>query len=77
MRRRTLLAGAAALASTGVLSGRASGQSLQTIRVVTRQNEAVTPLYYAIKSGLFQRAGLDVQTTASNSGSASTATRKR
>ena len=43
------------------------------VRVVTRIAEPITPLYYAIKSGLFLRAGLDVEVTASNTGSAATA----
>jgi NitT/TauT family transport system substrate-binding protein len=72
--RKGMLLGSA-LSLGGVLVPRvvAAQAGSTTIRVVTRQNEAVTPLYYAIKAGLFERAGLDVTMTASNSGAASTA----
>jgi NitT/TauT family transport system substrate-binding protein len=72
--RGAVIAGAASLAGAALLPRRAFAQAkMEKIRVVTRQNEAITPLYYGIKAGLFQRSGLDVEMTASNSGSASTA----
>jgi NitT/TauT family transport system substrate-binding protein len=72
--RGSMIAKTAAAFGAAVFPRQAVAQARpEQVRVVTRQNEAITPLYYAIKSGLFQRAGLDVQMTASNSGSASTA----
>jgi len=72
--RRAMLA---ALAAGTAATFRGRPVSAQTsavkVRVVTRIAEPITPLYYAIKSGLFLRGGLDVEITASNTGSAATA----
>jgi NitT/TauT family transport system substrate-binding protein len=51
----------------------AAQTKLTTIRVASNINDDVTPLLYAQHAGLFQKAGLDVQLTPMNSGSAVTA----
>lgn len=50
---------------------RAARAQLEPIRVAGLVTEAVCPLYYGIKSGKFERAGLAVEYTATNSGAAS------
>jgi NitT/TauT family transport system substrate-binding protein len=46
---------------------------LETIRITGLITEAMCPLYYAIRTGRFARAGLDVQYTPNNSGAAAMA----
>jgi NitT/TauT family transport system substrate-binding protein len=41
---------------------------LPTIRVTGPPNDGLTPIYYGIRSGLFQKAGLNVELTPANSG---------
>lgn len=49
-----------------------AAQTLTAIRVAGTPDDAKTPLYFAIKSGLYRKAGLDVQFVATSSGSAAT-----
>jgi NitT/TauT family transport system substrate-binding protein len=44
-----------------------------TLRVAGVQTDDITPLVYAMKTGMFARAGLDVQSMATNSGAATAA----
>jgi NitT/TauT family transport system substrate-binding protein len=53
--------------------GVAQAPALQPLQVAGATAEDFTPLYYAIKTGMFAKAGLDVSITATNSGSAATA----
>jgi NitT/TauT family transport system substrate-binding protein len=47
--------------------------ALTVVRVAGVQTDDITPLVYAIKSGMFARAGLDVQSMPTNSGAATAA----
>jgi ABC-type nitrate/sulfonate/bicarbonate transport system substrate-binding protein len=65
-----------ALASAGVVAGTrcaAAQAAPDRIRVIAAANENTTDLYYGIKTGLFARAGLEVEFIPSNSGAAATA----
>jgi len=67
-----LLACAVALIVLG--AGPAAAQpTLTVVRVAGVQTDDITPLVYAIKSGMFARAGLDVQSMPTNSGAATAA----
>ena len=68
IRRRFL---AAALAATAVPAV-ARAQSLSAIRIGTAPDEDCVACLYAVQSGMFRRAGLDVTVTANTSGSAIT-----
>lgn len=71
MRRRAVLAAAGALFARTVWSAdpaRAAG--LTTVRVASAADDDVTPVLYAQKAGLFQKAGLDVQLVRMSSGAA-------
>jgi NitT/TauT family transport system substrate-binding protein len=48
-------------------------QGLEKIRIGAVPTDDMTPIFYAIKSGMYQKAGLDVEDITTNSGSASTA----
>jgi NitT/TauT family transport system substrate-binding protein len=50
---------------------RAQG-GLDPIRLIAIPSDALTPLYYAIKTGAFQKAGIDLQITFAMSGTAAT-----
>jgi NitT/TauT family transport system substrate-binding protein len=67
---RVTLAVAFSAILTAPLTGAAQG--LVTIRVAGTVDDAKTPLYYAIKNGLYSKAGLDVQVVVTSSGSAAT-----
>jgi NitT/TauT family transport system substrate-binding protein len=58
-----------ALSSTPV----AAQPALVTLRVAGVQTDDITPLVYGIRTGMFARAGLDVQSMSTNSGSATAA----
>ena len=64
------------LATTGALlivTPRAvRAQTLEKIRLTGVPTDDMTPVYYAIKSGMYQRAGLDVEIIPSSSGSVAT-----
>jgi NitT/TauT family transport system substrate-binding protein len=50
----------------------ARGQNLETLKLIAIPSDALTPLYYGIKTGQFQRAGIDLQIFPSMSGTAAT-----
>jgi len=68
--RAALLAGSGALAVAPRL---VRAQTLEKIRLCGVPTDDLTPVFYAIKNGWYQRAGLNVEFTPINSGSASTA----
>jgi NitT/TauT family transport system substrate-binding protein len=66
-RRRSLsLLGALGLPLVGASVVRA--QPLEKIRVIAPPSEDYTGMYYAVRSGMLQKAGFDVEMSASNSG---------
>lgn len=68
--RRTLLgAGAAALAAPQALGA----QTLTTMAVAGVPEDSITPVLYAVQSGIFRRNGLDVHVSPERSGPAITA----
>ncbi len=72
---RTLVAAASIPALSGlpgVARAQQSGSAaaLRTIRVASAADDTVTPVLYAIHTGMFQNAGLDVVVQKVNSGSA-------
>jgi NitT/TauT family transport system substrate-binding protein len=48
-------------------------QGLEKLRIGAVPTDDMTPIFWAIKSGLYQKEGLDVEVVTTNSGSASTA----
>lgn len=69
--RARMLAGAAA--TLGVFPPRPGRtQNAETIRFSGVLTEDLTPVFYAVKSGLYEKAGLDVQVVGTSSGSAAT-----
>lgn len=68
--RAALLACGSALVLTPRLAG---SQTLEQIRICGVPTDDFTHVFYAIRNGLYRRAGLDVAFTPINSGSASTA----
>jgi NitT/TauT family transport system substrate-binding protein len=64
---------ALALISVGSASATAEQPVLTTVRVAGVQTDDITPLVYAIRTGMFARAGLDVQSMPTNSGAATAA----
>jgi NitT/TauT family transport system substrate-binding protein len=65
--RRTVLGG---IAASLVLSGRASAQERAAITMAGLPEDSATPVLYAIDSGAFKKAGLDVTLNPQRSGSA-------
>jgi NitT/TauT family transport system substrate-binding protein len=63
---------AVALALLGAVPATAQ-QTLTVVRVAGVQTDDITPLIYGIRTGMFARAGLDVQSVATNSGAATAA----
>ena len=53
-----------------VVNAAAQTESFLTVRVASSADDAVTPILYAQREGLFRRAGLDVVLQKANSGSA-------
>jgi NitT/TauT family transport system substrate-binding protein len=68
--RSRLLAGVAVVAAALPLRSRA--QELEKIRLVAVPTDDQTPLYHAIRNGLFQKVGLDVEVVPATSGTAGT-----
>jgi len=68
---KTILA-AFLLVATAALSASAQ-PALTTVRVAGVQTDDITPLVYGIRTGMFARAGLDVQSVPTNSGAATAA----
>jgi NitT/TauT family transport system substrate-binding protein len=68
--RLQVLAGAgAALALPQI----ARAQTLETIKLTGVPTDDMTPVYYAIKNGMYQKAGIDLQIVPASSGSTATA----
>jgi NitT/TauT family transport system substrate-binding protein len=67
--RSRLLAAAAA----AVIPGRVRAQALEKIRIGGAPTDDITPIIYAVHSGLYKKAGLDVDVILTTSGSAGTA----
>jgi NitT/TauT family transport system substrate-binding protein len=61
---------ALAVASLGQQAVRA--QTLEKIRLAGVQTDDLTPVYYAEKAGLYQKAGIDVEIVPTSSGTAAT-----
>jgi NitT/TauT family transport system substrate-binding protein len=65
-----------ALAATAAAAALAPGfvvaQTLEKIRFGGVPTDDLTPIFYAIKNGLYQKAGLDVEFAATSSGTAAT-----
>jgi NitT/TauT family transport system substrate-binding protein len=73
MRRGTFARWAALSLAYPVVPVPASAQSgLDTLRLIAIPSDALTPLYYGIKTGAFQKAGIDLQISPSASGTAAT-----
>jgi NitT/TauT family transport system substrate-binding protein len=70
MRRSHALSALAGGSVAAALGLPARGQTLEKVRVTGPPTEDFTSMYYALKSGAFQRAGLDVEITPSSSGAA-------
>lgn len=68
--RSRLLAGIGA--ALAVAPARLRAQVLEKIRLVGVPTDDLTPVYYAIKSGMYQRVGLDVEVVPTSSGTAAT-----
>jgi NitT/TauT family transport system substrate-binding protein len=70
------LSRARALAATTAFVGFPAllrAQALEKIRIAAVPTDDMTPIFYAIKNGAYQKVGLDVEVVPINSGSASTA----
>jgi NitT/TauT family transport system substrate-binding protein len=73
-RARFALRAVACAALALLVAGSVAAQpSLTTVRVGLVPTDDITPLVYAIRSGMFRKAGLDVQLIAGSSGAAMTA----
>jgi len=70
MKRSTLLAGAAAAFTSAPQIVRS--QSLTKIQVVGAQTLDMTPVFYALRSGKYEKAGLDVELVPASSGTFAT-----
>ena len=68
--RSRLLAGTGAALAGAPLALRA--QTLPHIRVAGVATDDMTPIYWAVKSGIYQKAGLDVEVIPTSSGTAAT-----
>ena len=68
-RARLLAATAAALVAA---PGRGSAQALEKIRFAGVITEDMTPIYFAMRNGAFQKAGIDLEIVGTSSGSAAT-----
>jgi NitT/TauT family transport system substrate-binding protein len=75
MRRALVLVAACAVLFWPARGSLALAQpaALTVVRVAGVQTDDITPLVYAMKTGMFARAGLDVQSMATSSGAATSA----
>jgi NitT/TauT family transport system substrate-binding protein len=72
--RAAVVCALAALTVVGAGSGGAVAQNkLPTITLIATPDDAITPVLYAKDSGMFERAGLDVEITKGTGGAAVTA----
>jgi ABC-type nitrate/sulfonate/bicarbonate transport system substrate-binding protein len=69
--RANFLLGTASVAFAGVPLA-SDAQTPVTIRIAGTPDDAKTPLYYGISSGMYRKAGLDVQFVVTSSGAAAT-----
>src|ERR1700743_3354605 len=67
--RAHVLAGAVAALAVPSLAG---SQTLEKIRVVGVPTDDMTPIFYALKNGLYAKVGLDVEFVPTSSGNAAT-----
>jgi len=70
--RRTEAISTIAAGSSAALARPARAQQLEVVRIVGPISEAQTHIYYAIKTGMFARAGLDVSLVRVTSGAVAT-----
>ncbi|HXF33233.1 MAG TPA: ABC transporter substrate-binding protein, partial [Candidatus Acidoferrales bacterium] len=71
---RSIVRATACVAALALCTPAVSAQpALTLIRVGGVQTDDITPLIYAIRTGMFRKEGLDVQSVASNSGAATAA----
>ena len=70
MNRHHALAALWSLAAAGGFGGVSEAQTLQALHLAAPPTEDMTNTYYGIKSGTFQRAGLDLDFYPTSSGSA-------
>ena len=63
----------AALAAVPLVPSIVRAQGLTTIKLGTVASEAVSPIYYAMRSGIFERNGIKLEITRTTSGAATSA----
>jgi NitT/TauT family transport system substrate-binding protein len=69
MRRRRFAASALTL-PFALVAAPATAQALQNLRVAATPNDTYAEAYYALDTGFFRRAGLNVELTTLNNGAA-------
>jgi NitT/TauT family transport system substrate-binding protein len=69
--RSRMLAGSAA--TLALAPRRIRAQQLQKVRLVGVQTDDLTPFYYGLANGMYQKAGLDLEMVPASSGTAATA----
>ena len=69
-RSRFAMLATAGLASPLFAAPARAQSALDPIRLIAIPSDALTPLYYAMKTGAFQKAGIDLQITVATSGTA-------
>jgi NitT/TauT family transport system substrate-binding protein len=73
MRRRTVLSGLLSSLALPAVGGRVSAQAtLEKLKVAGPPTEDAVNIYYAVKTGMFARAGVDLEMYSTNSGTAAT-----
>lgn len=72
-RGSAILGGAAAAVAGGVVPRRVLAQAAPSISVLAPPNDGVKTVYYAVRSGIFRKYGLDVAITPIASGAAAAA----
>jgi NitT/TauT family transport system substrate-binding protein len=74
MRRSTFINAASLSLVLPALSQRALADSaLEPLRLIAIPSDALTPLYYGMQTGIFKKAGIDLQIFPASSGTAATA----
>lgn len=68
--RRRLLAAATAVVAAPYAAG---AQALEKVRLIGVPTDDMTPIYYAARNGLYQRAGIELEIVTASSGAAATA----
>jgi NitT/TauT family transport system substrate-binding protein len=68
--RSRMLAGSAAVFAWPRAAG---AQQLQRLRLIGVQTDDMTPVYYALSKGMYQKAGLEIELVPASSGTAATA----